>query len=74
MTASMFCVNCVMSHVSFGFLGKFKFKNLFPVVKWRPLSRGRVSKGRSAAKFRSQMRRTKAPNVVQGPMRGGWRL
>ena len=23
--------------VSFGFLGKFKFKNLFPVVKWRTI-------------------------------------
>lgn len=40
----------------------------------RPLSRHGVSKGRSASKFRSQMRRTKAPNVKQGPMRGGWRL
>lgn len=40
----------------------------------RPLKRNGVSKGRSAAKFRNQMRRTKAPNMIQGPMRGGWRL
>lgn len=40
----------------------------------RPLSRGYVNKGRSAGKFRGQMRRTKAPNVSQGLMRGGWRL
>ena len=40
----------------------------------KPLSRGRVSKGRSARRFRAQSARTKAPNVQHMPMRGGWRL
>lgn len=40
----------------------------------RPLKRYGVSKGRSARRFRRQVGRSKAPNVVQGPMRGGWRL
>lgn len=40
----------------------------------RPVSRRPVSKGRSAGKFRSMSRRSKAPNVAQGPMRGGWRF
>lgn len=40
----------------------------------RPLKRQGVSKGRSAAKFRSQIGRTKAPNVMMGSQRGGWRL
>lgn len=40
----------------------------------RPLSRSRVSKGRSATKFRRQSARTKAPNMKAAPMRGGWRL
>lgn len=39
----------------------------------RPLSRKGVQKRRSAKKFRSQTRRTKARNV-SGPMRGGIRL
>nr|QJB20281.1 MAG: hypothetical protein [Microvirus sp.] len=43
-------------------------------VFMKPLSRGRVSKGRSARRFRAQSARTKAPNVVRAPMRGGWRL
>jgi hypothetical protein len=38
------------------------------------LRRHGVNKHRSARKFRHQAGRTKAPNVVQGPMRGGWRL
>lgn len=33
-----------------------------------------VRKGRSAAKFRRQVGRTKAPNVAPPPMRGGYRL
>jgi len=33
-----------------------------------------VSKGRSARQFRSNVSRTKAANVRQGPMRGGIRL
>jgi len=33
-----------------------------------------VSKGRSAAKFRSHGERTKAPNINRTVMRGGWRL
>lgn len=40
----------------------------------KPLSRGRVSKVRSARRFRAQVGRTKAPNVARVPMRGGWRL
>ena len=40
----------------------------------RPLSRGSVSKSSSARRFRSQTRRTKAPNMRNAPMRGGWRL
>lgn len=40
----------------------------------RPLKRQAVSKERSAAKFRSQVRRTKAPNIMLGSQRGGWRL
>lgn len=40
----------------------------------RPLKRGFVSKGRSAAKFRKGIRKTKAANLPQGQMRGGWRL
>lgn len=40
----------------------------------RPVSRHGVNKGRSAGKFRGQMRRTKAPNMAKGLMRGGWRL
>ena len=34
----------------------------------KPLSRGRVSKGRSARRFRAQSARTKAPNVARAPM------
>jgi len=33
-----------------------------------------VSKGRSAAQFRSNVGRTKALNIKQGPIRGGIRL
>lgn len=33
-----------------------------------------VNKYKSAAKFRSQTRRTKAPNLKGAPMRGGIRL
>lgn len=40
----------------------------------RPLKRHGVNKGRSARKFRHQVKRAKAPNVAMGPMRGGWRL
>lgn len=40
----------------------------------RVLKRKHVSKRRSARKFRKQVHHTKAPNIVQGPMRGGWRL
>lgn len=37
------------------------------------MRRSRVRKGRSARKFRRQLRRTKAANVVR-PMRGGYRM
>jgi len=40
----------------------------------RPLRRGGVNKRRSAKQFRRSSRRTKAPNMRQAPMRGGWRL
>lgn len=40
----------------------------------RPLKRGFVSKSRSASKFRSHVRKTKAPNMNAGVMRGGIRL
>lgn len=38
-----------------------------------PLHRGGVNKGRSARKFRNNVRHTKQPNV-KGPMRGGIRF
>jgi len=40
----------------------------------RPVKRMSVNKGRSAGTFRSHVLRSKAPNVAQAPMRGGWRL
>lgn len=40
----------------------------------RPLQRRGVNKGRSARRFRRNIRRTKAANIAAGPMRGGWRL
>lgn len=39
----------------------------------RPVKRHGVNKGRSAAKFRKNIRHTKSPNMTV-PMRGGWRL
>lgn len=40
----------------------------------RPIKRSPVNKYSSAGKFKRNIRRTKAPNVAMGPMRGGWRL
>lgn len=40
----------------------------------RPVSRRPVNKRSSARRFRKNVRRTKAPNIAQMPMRGGWRL
>lgn len=40
----------------------------------RPVSRGKVNKGRSARKFRRNVGKTKAANNAVMPMRGGWRL
>lgn len=40
----------------------------------RPISRGRVSKTRSARSFRRHTTRTKSANIRSNPMRGGWRL
>lgn len=40
----------------------------------RPLSRGHVSKGRSAGKFRRNVSRTHKFNMRGAPMRGGIRL
>ncbi|WNK14027.1 MAG: hypothetical protein [Microvirus sp.] len=39
----------------------------------RPVSRHRVNKARSAKKFRRNVSKTKAVNII-GPMRGGIRL
>lgn len=40
----------------------------------RPLKRYGVNKGRSSGKFRKQASKSKLPNVIAAPMRGGWRL
>lgn len=40
----------------------------------KPLKRKHVNKHSSAKKFRKNVRRTKKPNIVAAPMRGGWRL
>lgn len=48
-------------------------RNSYQERKMRPLKRNPISKQTSAAKFRSQTKRTKAANIV-GPMRGGIRL
>ena len=40
----------------------------------RPVKRSFVKKSSGARQFRSHVARTRAPNVVQAPMRGGWRL
>lgn len=40
----------------------------------RPLSRSRVSKGKSAKSFRRKTKKTKAANMVPPPMRGGYRF
>lgn len=39
-----------------------------------PLKRRGTNKHRSARSFRNNVGKTKAPNVVMAPMRGGWRL
>lgn len=39
-----------------------------------PLKRRPVNKGHSAKQFRKTTSRTKAANMAQAPMRGGWRL
>lgn len=36
--------------------------------------RSPVNKSKSARSFSNKTQRTKAANVKQGPMRGGWRL
>lgn len=38
------------------------------------LRRHSVNKRRSARQFRGNVQRTKAPNAIHAPMRGGWRL
>lgn len=40
----------------------------------KPLKRKPVNKHSSAKKFRKNVAHTKKPNVIQAPMRGGWRL
>lgn len=40
----------------------------------KPLSRSGVSKGKSAARFRKSVQKTKGANMMAGPMRGGIRL
>lgn len=46
----------------------------FERIAMRPLKRMGVSKRKSARTFRNQIGRTKAPNVMMGSQRGGWRL
>lgn len=38
------------------------------------MKRYKQSRGKSAAKFRSDLKTTKAANIGMMPMRGGWRL
>lgn len=38
------------------------------------MKRMHVNKHKSAAQFRRNTKHTKAANVANGPMRGGWRL
>lgn len=38
------------------------------------MRRNSVSKTRSAKSFRNNTRKTRAINIQNGPMRGGWRL
>ncbi|QXP07981.1 MAG: hypothetical protein [Arizlama microvirus] len=38
------------------------------------VKRFNVNKGKSARKFRSNIKHTKAPNIHSAPQRGGWRL
>lgn len=38
------------------------------------VKRSHVRKGKSASKFRRNVRKTKAVNVCSAPQRGGWRL
>lgn len=40
----------------------------------RPIKRYGVNKSKSAAKFRRNVGRTRAPNIFANPMRGGIRL
>lgn len=61
-----------------GILGFYYFSKPFGFfleeVVMRPLSRGHVSKHRSASKFRHHVSTTKRANLPIMPMRGGWRL
>jgi len=40
----------------------------------RSLHRKHVNKYKSAKRFRSHSRKTKAANIQKAPQRGGWRL
>lgn len=40
----------------------------------KPVKRQPVDKSKSARAFSKSSARTKVPNTVQAPMRGGWRL
>lgn len=40
----------------------------------KPVSRRGVNKRSSASHFKSQIKRSKAPNVARAPQRGGWRM
>lgn len=40
----------------------------------KPVHRSKVDKRQSAGKFRHDVSRTHGKNLVQAPMRGGWRL
>lgn len=47
---------------------------LFSTTKGKAMYRKSVNKGKSAAKFRGQVGKTKAINMRAAPMRGGIRL
>lgn len=40
----------------------------------RPVKRGYVDKATSAKRFRHHVSKSKSPNMIVAPMRGGWRL
>ena len=55
-------------------MAAMRLSNLFGDCIMRPVKRSRVSKYRSAKRFRRNTMVTKSPNMSLQPMRGGWRL